>query len=110
VKTGNGSKEHDKLWFDVFHSDGERAGEYMTGIEAAKDFEHSGASRSAFLDELVKLIRPEVKVRFGMKVTDVTAIEEGMKVMFENGEKAIVDAVIGCDEIKSVCRKVMLEG
>jgi len=58
----------------------------------------------------VKLMPSSVKVVFGKKVKDVQETGEGMKVVFEDGEEVKTDAVIGCDGIRSACRKIMLGG
>jgi salicylate hydroxylase len=110
VKTPNLWPEKDHIWFDFRYGDGPKAGEFITDLATKNGFIHSGASRAHFLDELVKLIPETVKVVFGKKVKDVVKADEsgGMKVVFEDGEAVEVDAAIGCDGIRSVCRRVLL--
>jgi salicylate hydroxylase len=79
-------------------------------IETKGGFVHCGCSRAQFLDEIVALIPKNVKTKFGMKVVDVIEDEESgkMKVKFLDGTEIEADAVVGCDGIRSACRKILL--
>lgn len=78
-------------------------------IEAKGGFRHCGASRAHFLDGLVGLIPPGMKVHFGKKVVDVVASQDGkMQVQFDDGEVFTADAVVGCDGVRSACRRILL--
>ncbi|KAH7348591.1 putative salicylate hydroxylase [Rhexocercosporidium sp. MPI-PUGE-AT-0058] len=79
-------------------------------IEAKWGFRHCGASRAHFLDGLVGLIPKTVKVYFGKKAVDVVANDQDgkMRVRFDDGEEVIADAVVGCDGIRSACRRILL--
>ncbi|KAH7310011.1 hypothetical protein BKA65DRAFT_519285 [Rhexocercosporidium sp. MPI-PUGE-AT-0058] len=108
VATPKASPEKPHIWFDIRHGTGPNAGEMIAEIETKGGFVHCGASRAQFLDEIVGLIPASVKTEFGKKVVNVYEGEGKMKVMFESGEVVEVDAVVGCDGIRSACRKIML--
>lgn len=110
VKDRSRSEEKEGIWFDIRYGDGPMAGEMMTDAVAHKDFDHGGVGRAVFLNELVKLLPSGVKVVFEKKVVDVQEIGDRMKVVFSDGEEVAVDAVIGCDGVRSACRKIMLGG
>ena len=71
IKTSNLSPEKSHVWFDIRYGDGTRAGDFITEIASAKGFTHCGASRSHFLDGLVKLIPKDVGIEFGKKLLNV---------------------------------------
>ena len=111
VKSSSPFPEKDHVWYDVRHGDGPRAGDFIAEMATSKGFRHCGASRAQFLDELVKLIPADVEIMFERKVTDV--FEEGgehgrLCIQFEGGASAHADGVIGCDGIRSACRRIML--
>ncbi|KAL3418430.1 mannitol 1-phosphate dehydrogenase [Phlyctema vagabunda] len=108
VKTANRWPEKDHVWFDI-RSGLTDEGDLITESASEKGFTHCGASRAQFLDELVKLIPESVEIKFGKKVVDVQQVDEGtMKIIFQDGEEAVGNAVVGCDGIRSVCRTIML--
>ncbi|KAE8454200.1 hypothetical protein EG329_005125 [Mollisiaceae sp. DMI_Dod_QoI] len=110
VATPNASPEKAHIWFDVRHGTGPKAGELIAEIETKGGFVHCGASRAHFLDEIVALIPKRVKTEFGKKVVDVIEDETSgkMKVRFHDGTEIEVDVVVGCDGIRSACRKILL--
>ncbi|CZR69301.1 related to salicylate 1-monooxygenase [Phialocephala subalpina] len=110
VATPNASPEKGHIWFDFRHGTGPDAGELIAEIETKGGFVHCGCSRAQFLDEIVALIPGNVKTKFGMKVVDVIEDEESgkMKVKFLDGTEIEADAVVGCDGIRSACRKILL--
>ncbi|KAL3422833.1 salicylate hydroxylase [Phlyctema vagabunda] len=76
-------------------------------------FTRSSAHRKDLLEIMQKLV-PENTVRFCKKVLGLRNIDnksEGKKVeiAFEDGEIVKFDAVIGCDGIKGMTRKVVLQ-
>jgi len=106
VCTPNLRPEKSHIWYDI--RDGKRGGELVCEIESGPGFVHGGASRAHFLDNLVKLLPSRVKAEFGMKVVDVQEDGGGMRVVFEDGVEVGADAVVGCDGVRSMCRRVLL--
>ncbi|KAM3086849.1 hypothetical protein ACMFMG_000973 [Clarireedia jacksonii] len=108
VKAKNLRPEKDHVWFDF--RDGMSDGfDLIAEILNEEDFLHVAGSRAHFLNELVKLIPAGVKTEFGKKVLDVHEVDDGkMKIVFGDGDEAIADAVIGCDGIRSNCRRILL--
>lgn len=60
--------------------------------------------RARFLDELIALI-PSECASFGKRLRNVEAVEEGVRMYFEDGTTAEASAVIGCDGVKSKVRQ-----
>lgn len=110
VKSASAFLEKDHVWYDIRHGDGPRAGDFIAEMSTSKGFRHCGASRAQFLDELVKLIPREVEIAFGKKVVDVMEAEQCGKlvILFDDGTSVHADAAIGCDGIRSACRRILL--
>jgi salicylate hydroxylase len=106
VCTANLWPEKSHIWYDV--RDGKNGGELVCEIETGPGFVHGGASRAHFLDGLVGLIPSRVKTEFGKKVVDVQEGGGKMKVIFEDRLEVWADAVVGCDGVRSTCRRVLL--
>lgn len=78
-----------------------------------------GLHRRTFLDLLVSLVsKGEVDTRgqgpyvsFGKKLIDVKELgsDSGVELEFEDGSKVHADAVVGCDGIRGLMRKLVLE-
>ena len=109
VKTPNMWPEKEMTWYDVRYGEGAKAGELLGEFASSEDFAHGGASRVDLLDGLVELIPPSVKIQFGKKLRNMSEDEDGrMRVDFEDGTRVYADAVVGCDGIRSVCRRILL--
>jgi salicylate hydroxylase len=77
-----------------------------------------GLHRKVFLDLLVDLV-PKGEdsrgqgpyVSFGKKLVDIKELgpNEGVELHFEDGSSVHVDAVVGCDGIRGLTRKIVLE-
>lgn len=66
------------------------------------------AHRAKFLDELIKLMPPDV-ARFGKRLVSLEDMgTDGIRLSFLDGTAARHAAVIGCDGIKSEMRKYLL--
>lgn len=63
--------------------------------------------RARMLEELVKLL-PERCTSFGKRVVGVKEIGGTVELRFADGSLDVVDAVVGCDGIRSVVRKQLL--
>lgn len=112
VKTPNLWPEKDHLWYEFRWAD---TGKLVMQVEGEKGFAHCNASRVHLLASLVNLIPRRVKVEFGKRVIDVQApddefdLETGKtRIRFEDGTDVFADAVIGCDGIRSACRRILL--
>jgi salicylate hydroxylase len=110
VATRNQWKSKEKVWFD-----------FLDGMKMDQDHGHqdavftitspvgvNGLHRAAFLDEMVKLVENENLAHFGKRLVDLEDTEDGKKLMkFKDGTTATADAVIGCDGLKSVVRRIL---
>jgi salicylate hydroxylase len=111
VKTANGDPEKSHVWYAFRNGQEEESNREEPIMEIASEIVHCNASRVQFLDGLVKLIPKSVKVEFGKKVIDVIPSADGkgqMKIIFEGGLEREANAVIGCDGIRSACRRILL--
>lgn len=110
--TLNGDENKIYTDFDIYGGDKEEKGEYLGEMLAreALRLPAGGASRVAFLNLLFSLVPDSVNIIFSKKVADVKKDLDGgaMKLSFTDGVEIIADAVIGCDGIRSTCRKIML--
>lgn len=81
---------------------GRKEGDWIGTVKGLQ----KGIHRATFLDILVERV-PEGVAKFGKRVK---TIQEGdrVKINFEDGESVEVDALIGCDGIKSVVRGAVL--
>lgn len=112
-KTVNGFESKRDTWFTIRVGDArkkERVGDALFDVKYPLGTGGGGVYRARFLDELVKEI-PEGVARFGKKLVHVAEAADGSGdyvVRFEDGTEHQHSAVIGCDGIKSVTRKVVL--
>ncbi len=110
VKTPNLWPEKDHLWYEIRWAD---SGELITQVASQKGFAHCNASRVHLLARLVELVPATVKVVFGKRVVDVRGAGSGdgaerTRICFQDGTEALADAVVGCDGIRSACRRILL--
>lgn len=110
IVTLNGCKEKLNTDFDVFCGDGLEKGEFLGEVVAREGIVHGGVGRAQLLDTLVSLIPDAVDIKFNKRVAGVSQDEatDKMRVCFRDGTHVLVDAVIGCDGIRSECRKIIL--
>jgi salicylate hydroxylase len=107
VKTPNQWPEKDHLWYDFRWSD---TGKLILQVESEKGFAHCNASRVHLLAKLVELVPSAVRVEFGKRAVDVQGERtEECTIRFEDGTSATSNAVVGCDGIRSACRRVLLD-
>lgn len=111
VKTPNLDPEKRNVWYDVRHGDGDKAGELIREVPGEPGFVFCSLSRAKFLEGLVGLLDPRVKLNFGTRIIDIVdGIDEHAgqsRLRFEDGTEAYADAIIGCDGIRSKCRELM---
>ncbi|KAH8807938.1 mannitol 1-phosphate dehydrogenase [Xylogone sp. PMI_703] len=106
VKTPNQWPEKDHVWYDFRWSD---TGKLILQVESEKGFAHCNASRVHLLAKLVELIPSTVEVKFGKKVVSVEGEDtDECTIRFEDGTSATANAVVGCDGIRSACRRILL--
>jgi salicylate hydroxylase len=111
VKVGNTSPAKVHEQFEILGAE-EGLGvksEWYGGSVSHPDFTRSSAHRKALLDIMESLI-PDGVVQFNKRVQAIDQ-EPGKKVVirFTDGQTSEVDAVIGCDGIKGMTRRVVLE-
>lgn len=112
AKTPNmGPEKAANIWYEMRFGNGPRAGELIAEVPSEQGFAHCNASRAQFLANLVALLSKDVEVHFGKRVIDVQEDDElefrKMRVRFEDGTDVNADAVIGCDGIRSACRRIL---
>ncbi|KAI9712689.1 MAG: hypothetical protein M1820_001310 [Bogoriella megaspora] len=93
-------------------SNGLKAGDRVAEVRGR--VERSSVHRARFLDGMVELV-PDGCVTFGKRVVDVRDLgcgngEGKLEVEFADGTKVAVDAVVGCDGVKSRVRQIVLDG
>ncbi|TVY13951.1 6-methylsalicylic acid decarboxylase atA [Lachnellula arida] len=112
VKTANLWPEKAEVLYDIRYGDGPKAGHMIAEMKSEKGFVPCSASRAQFLARLIDLLPETVGVKFGKRVIDVEGDDEDepgkTRVRFEDGTEVHVDAVIGCDGIRSACRRILL--
>lgn len=110
VQTANEKPEFEHSVFDALYAEegfGEKRG-WTRGFVGAPYFTRSSAHRKDLLEIMEGLI-PEGTVKFSKRAQSI--VEEGDKVIitFTDGEVVKVDSVIGCDGVKGISRRVVLE-
>ncbi|KAH6891487.1 putative salicylate hydroxylase [Thelonectria olida] len=109
VCTRNLWPEKQKVWFDYY--DGQTNDVEATSQKPAfaigNDLGQNGVHRAHFLDELVKLVPPEI-ASFGKRL-DRYEQDDGGKytLFFVDGSTAKADAILACDGIKSRVRQCL---
>lgn len=98
--------------FDIYRGDGENRGAYVGEKLAREGIPHGGATRTSLMDTLASLMPTTIKLVFNKKVEDVsrdTGSGSGLlRVLFTDGTQTKVDAVLGCDGIRSTCRSLIV--
>jgi salicylate hydroxylase len=111
VKVGNKSpsRQHEQIEILSIEEGFGITEKWQGGSVSHPKFERSSAHRKALL-EIMKSLIPEGTVRFNKRVTRMEQIP-GSKVLvhFEDGTTAKVDVLAGCDGIKGMSRRVVLE-
>jgi salicylate hydroxylase len=110
IKVGNGSPERVHEQFSVLGAEegfGTKTG-WNGGFVGHPKFTRSSAHRKALLKVMQSLV-PEGTVKFSKRVVKIEQAKgTKTKVEFLDGEVIEVDAVIGCDGIKGMTRRVVL--
>lgn len=109
VVTRNAFPERKGDWFDWLDGYNDTTvGELEYGFTLSNSLGANGVHRARFLDNLVHAV-PEGITHFGMHLSNIDEEDSGkLKLSFSNGQSHEVDAVIGCDGIKSKVRTWMM--
>lgn len=111
IKVGNISPERVHEQIEILAAEegfGTETGWHGGSVGHPK-FERSSAHRKTLL-ELMKSLIPDGTVVFNKRVTEInqSAVTSKVALIFSDGESASFDAVIGCDGIKGMTRRVVL--
>jgi len=104
LKTENSWPGKRNTWFDFRLAEAE-VPELVA--EVKMESEAGNVLRARFMEELVKLL-PKGCVVFGKTLSGIEQISEGVKLSFTDGSTEGADAVVGCDGIRSVVRRLLL--
>lgn len=107
VCTRNMWPSKQKVWFDYY--DGQtkdvEAKAQKPAFSISNNVGQNGVHRAHFLDELVKLVPPEL-ASFGKRLEKFEQAEDGEYTLFFcDGSTAQADAILACDGIKSQVRQ-----
>ncbi|ORY66069.1 uncharacterized protein BCR38DRAFT_429161 [Pseudomassariella vexata] len=109
AKTSNEKAEFEHSVFDALYAEegfGEKRG-WTRGLIGAPYFTRSSAHRKDLLD-IMKSFIPKGTVKFGKRAESIEQVGRKAVVTFRDGEVLEVDAVIGCDGVKGITRRVVL--
>jgi len=110
IKVGNTSPERQHEQIEILGAEegfGKLRG-WEGGSVGHEKFERSSAHRKALLEVMESLV-PKGTVKFGMRVVEIRQKDGKVEMRFEGGETVRVDALVGCDGIKGMTRKAVLE-
>lgn len=119
IDTRNGAEESKGTWFDFQLGELKPPGHWPDGSQGVygqhicstrSTVGQSSVHRAHFLDMMVKLV-PSTSASFGKRLVNLTTMTNPKKrviLEFQDGSTAEADAVIGCDGVKSMTRKVLL--
>lgn len=111
VRTLNLWPSKRKVWFDYY--DGYESKKTETdkagyAFSFSNGLGQNGVHRAHFLDEMIKLIPPEI-AQFKKQLESIREKRDGkLEMAFADGTIAEADVIIGCDGIKSRVRQTML--
>jgi salicylate hydroxylase len=106
LKTENKWAEKRNTWFDFRLGWGD-VPEFVAELKMEGADGGGNVLRASFMNELVKLL-PNDSVVFGKTLSGIEDNESQVKLYFGDGSTALADAVVGCDGIRSVVRKLLL--
>ncbi|KAF3016105.1 hypothetical protein E8E14_002251 [Neopestalotiopsis sp. 37M] len=109
AKTANEKSEFEHSIFDALYAEenfGANRG-WTRGLVGAPYFTRSSAHRKDLLDIMESFI-PEGTVKFNKRAQSVVEDSDGVSITFTDGQTVRVDALIGCDGVKGITRKLVL--
>ncbi|WP_285586668.1 FAD-dependent monooxygenase [Actinomycetospora sp. NBRC 106378] len=87
-------------------TDGRLVGE-VPWADSSGQYQTLGMHRADFVDVMVRALAPET-IRVGHRLTAIDASDADVRLMFQNGESSVFDAVVGADGTHSVVRESMI--
>lgn len=113
VASYNGWEEKQNVWFDFTVGEkGENEGKRIAEVKLDESGDcpqtWTTCHRAHFLDVIVGLL-PEDVSRFNKKLVSVRPGEEKMTCRFSDGTEDEADIVVGCDGIRSVTRRFVVD-
>lgn len=114
IITFNGQKDRRNLDFDIYAGDGELRGQFLGEMLARDDVPHGGVNRIGLMNVLYSMVPETVDFVFDKRVRDVQRDKyeederDAVTISFTDGTEEKVDAVIGCDGIRSRCRELIV--
>jgi salicylate hydroxylase len=107
LKTENGWASKKSTWFD-FRVGWGAVPELVAALDMGDGKEGVGnVLRARFMEELVKLL-PDGSVSFGKTLSGIDETHDRVRLYFCDDTTVDADAVVGCDGIRSVTRKLLL--
>lgn len=112
AKTENERPEFEHSVFDALYAEegldfGAELG-WKRGLVGAPYFSRSSAHRKDLLNIMMSFI-PERNVKFGKRAKEMENVGCKARVTFEDGETILVDLLVGCDGIKGLSRRAVLQ-
>lgn len=101
-----GYEEFRQTWFEIIWASGAKEGDMLMDLKVLPSGQ-TAVRRSDLLTALVSLIPSEV-VHFGKRLKSYTETDDGVDLLFEDGECVKADVVVGCDGIKSQIKQSMI--
>lgn len=98
------------VWFDYLNGYDQSAdGHQQAAFTITNSLGQTGVHRARFLDEMVKLLPPNI-ARFGKRLETISSTRSDgrLEMRFLDGSSALADVVIGCDGIKSKVRQLIV--
>lgn len=110
VVTKNQWDSKQETWFDFLDGmkNDQEVGHQQAEFTISSPVGMNGVHRAAFLDAMVQLVDGEHLAKFGKRLESIKEIGGQMEMSFADGTKAVADAVIGCDGIKSRVRHIIV--
>jgi salicylate hydroxylase len=101
------SEEEEEMTTEVMLAEGPHAGEVVAELGRAKG--RRTIARSELLEELLKLIPPDM-ISFGKKLVELSHLPgEKVYMRFADGTEKTADGLIGADGVRSLTRRHILE-
>lgn len=108
VATHNQWPSKKEVYFDFLDGTAQETRHQESLFHLSNPEGQNGVHRAHFLDEMVKLVPPEI-ASFGKLLDTISENPDGKLTMtFHDGTTASADAIVGCDGIKSRVRALLV--